>query len=116
MLYLHGNAGNVAVGHRVKLYETLRRPPLSCEVAGEHACANARMRQCVDVAFSASPRLARKATAMIVACTTRPRSPLWASHGTRLKAIFLAASNETAPKCVYCRGMIVSPFVSVSGC
>jgi len=32
VLYLHGNAGNIAVHHRVKLYETLIAPPLSCDV------------------------------------------------------------------------------------
>lgn len=32
VLYLHGNAGNIAVSHRVQLYELLSAPPLSCDV------------------------------------------------------------------------------------
>eukprot|EP00928_Gymnodinium_smaydae_P044990 TRINITY_DN30030_c0_g1_i1.p1 TRINITY_DN30030_c0_g1~~TRINITY_DN30030_c0_g1_i1.p1 ORF type:complete len:316 (-),score=40.66 TRINITY_DN30030_c0_g1_i1:90-1037(-) len=32
VLYLHGNAGNIVVEHRVKLYELLREKPLNCDV------------------------------------------------------------------------------------
>mmetsp|Transcript_25171 Transcript_25171/g.46127 ORF Transcript_25171/g.46127 Transcript_25171/m.46127 type:complete len:321 (-) Transcript_25171:21-983(-) len=32
VLYLHGNAGNIAVDHRVRLYKLLAGPPLHCDV------------------------------------------------------------------------------------
>jgi len=32
VLYLHGNAGNVATGHRVALYKLLTAPPFCCDV------------------------------------------------------------------------------------